>query len=222
MKRHFFKLSAILLLIAVTLSACATRVKVEDTWMRQGAPATTYQKLLVIAVTDKSALRETFENIMAETLRKHGVAAVPSYPLLKDLKKANKAQVQALAKELGADAVIITNGLTREERTSYRYFGGAIQERVAVMESGDEHSSTIIAMSAIGVAPLESDFVKGTLMTRFFNVASAEMVWSALSEVINDGRLADACWDLSILLTKALAKDRLIAINDRTFRKPSL
>jgi hypothetical protein len=216
------KLSASLLLAVSLLASCASHVEIENSWRNQNVPATTYKKLLVVAVTPKSSLRELFENILTETLHRHGVEAVQSYPLLADLNKADKAQMQMLAKSVGADAVVITHGLSKSESTSYRYFGGSIQERVAVMQTEDENSSTTIVMSAVGIAPLETDFVKGSLMTRFFDAASAEMAWSALTEVVNDGRKADACWDFSILLTKALAKDQLITINTREFRKPTL
>jgi len=219
---NIVKLSASLLLAVALLTSCAAHVKIENSWRNQNVPAYTYKKLLVVAVTPKSTLRQMFENILTETLRKHGVEAVQSYPLLDDLNKADKTQLQILAKAIGADAVVITHGLSRSENTSYRYFGGSIQERVAVMQSEDENSSTTIVMSAVGVAPLETDFVKGSLLTRFFDAASAEMAWSALTEVIIEDRKADACWDFSILLTKLLAKDQLIAINDKKFRKPTL
>jgi hypothetical protein len=80
----------------------------------------------------------------------------------------------------------------------------------------------VIAMSVVGIAPRETDFVDGFLQTRFFDAASAKLVWVAHSKVVNDGRKADACWDFAILLTKALAKDGTIEINAKDFRKPSL
>jgi len=218
---NILKLAAALLSAVALLASCASHVKIENSWRNQNVPATTYKKLLVVAVTHKSTLRQLFENILTETLRGSGVEAVQSYPLLDDLKTADKDRMQLLARSVGADAVVITHGLSRSESTSYRYFGGAIQERVAVMQSEDENSTTTIAMSAVGIAPLETDFVKGTLMTKFFDAASAEMAWSALSEVITEGRRADACWDFSILLTKALAEERLIEVT-RKFRKPTL
>lgn len=222
MNFNIAKLSGSLLLAVALLTSCASQVKIENSWRDQSVPATTYNKLLVIAVTQQPELRKLFENIVTETLRSHGVEAVQSYPLLDNLKNADKAQVQKLAQAVGADAVLITHGLSKSERTSYRYFGGSFQERVDVAQSADENSSTTIMMSAVGVAPLETDFVKGTMMSRFFDTARAEMAWSALTEVTHEGSKADACWDFSILLTKALAKDHLIAINDKEFRKPTL
>lgn len=222
MKRTIVKRMSCLLMAAALLASCASHVKIEDSWKNQNLPATTYNKLLVIAVTNNSTLRELFENILTDTLSRHGVEALPSYALLGDLNAADKSRVQALASEVGADAVVITHGLSRSEHTNYRYFGGSVEERVAVLASTDENSTTVVGMSAVGVAPLETDFVKGTLMTRFFDTASAEMAWSALTEVVSAGRKADACWDFSILLTQALAKDQLIVVNAKEFRKPTL
>lgn len=210
------------LLLAALLASCASHVKIENSWTNQNVPAVTYRKMLVVAVTHNGPTRELFENILSETLNEHGVAAVASHKLFADIGKADKVQLQTVARAVGADAVLITHGLTKSDSTSVRYFGGSVQERTAVIVSGDEDSSTVITMSAVGIAPLESDFIKGSLQTRLFNAASTEMAWSALTNFVNDGRKADACWDFSIQLTQALANARLVELNNKAFRKPSL
>ena len=215
------KIAPVLFLTAL-LAACASHVKVENSWRNTGVPEATYKKVLVVGITQNKPMRELFENILTETLNDHGVTAVASHTLLADLGKADKVQLQTVARAVGADAVLITQGLSKSENTSVRYFGGSIQERTAEMFSADENSSTTVFMSAVGIAPLETDFTKGSLQTRLFKAASAEMAWSALVNFVNDGRKADACWDFSNQLTQALAKDRLIEINDRSFKKPSL
>jgi hypothetical protein len=210
------------LLLATLLTSCASHVKITDTMRDPEAPATVYKKILVVAITYDGNLREMFENILAETLNKHGVAAIASHKLFKDFTRADKALLQSLASQEGADAVLITRGLSKSEHTDYQYFGGNIEARTVVMQKQDEDSSTTIAMSAVGIAPKETDFVSGTLLTRLFDAASAKLLWVAHSKFINDGRKADACWDFSILMTRALADDRLVQLNGREFRKPTL
>ena len=210
------------LLIMLFLSACANSVKIRETWKSPEATAAPYRKLLLIAVAKDQNLRQMFENILAETLNAQGVAAVQSYPVLDDLARADKEQIQRLALAVGADAVVVTRGLSRSEHVNYQYFGGNVQERVAVIESVGENSSSLIAMSAVGISPKEMDFVSGTLLTNFFDTAGARLAWSVQTQVVNDGRKADACWDYSILLVKALARDGLVNVNGKGFRKPSL
>jgi hypothetical protein len=86
----------------------------------------------------------------------------------------------------------MTRAISKSEHTDYQYFGGNVQQRTAVIEKSDQSSSTVIAMSVVGIAPREADFVDGFLQTRFFDVASAKLVWVAHTKVVNDGRKADA------------------------------
>jgi len=78
-------------------------------------------------------------------------------------------------------------------------------------------------MSAVGVVSGEMDSVGVTLETKFFDSASAKLVWTALSRAGRpDSEKIDVCWELSALLTKALSKEALIDINDKEFHQPSL
>jgi len=198
------------LLVAGLFTACTT-ASIEDTWRSPEASATVYRKLLVVGVANDVNMRRTFENIFVETLRKQGVDAVQSYTLLPDIKKADRTQLQEAALKAGTDAAVITRGLSKAERTNYQYGTGQLQQRTVVMQESGPDSSTTVVMSAVGIAPHETDFELVTLQTRFFDTASATLLWSALSNVSETGRRADACWKLSDLLVKAMQKDRLIA-----------
>lgn len=197
-------------LVAGLLTACTT-ASIQDTWRSPEAPATVYRKLLVVGVANDVNVRRTFENIFVETLRKQGVEAVPSYTLLPDINKADRTLLQEAALKAGTDAVIITRGLSKAERTNYQYGTGTLQQRTAVMQESGPDSSTTVVMSAVGIAPRETNFELVTMQTRFFDTASATLLWSALSHVSETGRRADACWKLAELLGKAMQKDRLIA-----------
>lgn len=210
------------LLMAILLGACASSVTIEKSWRAEQAPAVVYKKLLVVAATHDSDLRETFENILAETLQDHGVAAVRSYQLVDDLNKADVQQLQALAEQLGADAVVITRGISDKDHIDYQYSTGTLENRTFEEEKTGPDSSETIAMSAVGIAPRETDFEEAILRTRLFDATSAKLVWSATSKIIDAGRRADACWDLSAKLVKALGRDHVIEINATKFQHPSL
>ena len=218
----FLTRGLLILLITAFAGGCIAPVKLKDAWRDPQAPPTVYKKLLVIAVAHNRDLREMIENISVTMLDEHGVAAIASHRLIGDLKQADARVIQALAQSVGADAVVVTHAISKTEHTDYRYFDGTLQARTAVVVEQAGNSSSVLAMSAVGIAPRETDFVQGYLQTRFFDVDSAKLVWLAHSSVTSDGNRGDACWEFSILLTRALAKDNLIAINDREFKKPSL
>jgi hypothetical protein len=209
----------ILSLLAAGLLASCTTASIKETWRSPEAHEAPYRKLLVIGITQQPNLRQSFENIFSETLRQHGVTAVRSYTLLDDLSKANQAQIQALAKQVGADAVVVTRVVSRSEHTSYHLATGSLQQQTVVMYESGPTSSTAIAMSAVGIVPGEMDSLVAFLETRFFDAASANLIWSALVRVAGpDNEKINVCWKISALLVKALGKDQMIELNGAKFR----
>jgi len=210
--------------MAIYLVSCASySVSIKETWRAPDAPTKTYKKLLVVGITANHNLRESFENIFAETLRKHGVAAERSYMLLSNLSKADHIKIKELAEQSGADAVVITRVLSKSEHTNYILATGHVEQRTVVESKSNGNSSTTIAMSAVGFSPGEMDAEGATLQTRFFDAASTDLVWSAMSHAAGaDNDKVDVCWQLSALLTQALSKDHLIEINAKAFHKPKV
>jgi hypothetical protein len=96
-------------------------------------------------------------------LNDHGVVAVPSYKLVSDLNKADHIKIKELAREYGADAVVITRVLSKSEHTSYMLATGHVEQRTVVENQTAGNSSTTIAMSAVGIVPGEMDSDGATL-----------------------------------------------------------
>ena len=220
-RRMKFTIAKIILVLLVPglLTSCAT-ASIKQTWRNPEAPAITYRKLLVVGVANDDNVRRMFEDIFVETLHENGVAAVPSHTLISDLDKADRTQLQELARKASADAVVITRALSKSERTNYQYSTGQLEERTAVVEKSGPDSSTTIAMSAVGIAARETDFELAAVQTQFFNAADARLVWSAQSSISESGGRPDACWELSALLVKALGKDHVINFPGGKFHQP--
>jgi hypothetical protein len=211
------------ILIGMLLGGCASYAHVTKTWQSPEAQATTYHKLLVIGITKEPDLRQSFENIFAETLRDHGVAAEPSYEKVPDLGNTDHLQIQTLAKGFGADGVIITRVLTKSENTEYLLASGHVEQRTVIEGTSNGNSSAALVMSGVGIVPGEMDSAGAKLETTLFDVASKKPVWSALiSAAGSDNERMDVVWELSNNLTKALSKDHMIEINSKEFHIPSL
>jgi hypothetical protein len=212
------------LTMAVYLVSCASsNVSVKETWRSPDAPTKSYKKLLVVGITANHNLRDSFENIFSETLSDHGVEALPSYKLVRDLTQADHIKIKELAEKSGADAVVITHVLSKSEHASYILATGHAEQRTVVETKSAGNSSTTITMSAVGFSPGEMDSEGATLQTRLFDATSTKLVWSAISHAAGaDNDKIDVCWQLSALLTKALSKDTLIEINSKEFHQPKL
>lgn len=222
---HFRAIKALIaLLVMIQLLACSTfYVDLKNTRKEAGARSAPYQKLLVIGITDEENLRETFENIFSETLREHGVGAVASYTLLRDLSHADTNRLQQLARQVDADAVLITRVLSKSEHVDYKLSTGHVELRTVEKTTSEGDSSTTVAMSAVGIVPGEMDAEGANLQTRLFDATSTKLAWSALSHAAGqDNDKTDVCWKLSALLTKAMSADHLIRINAKPFHEPKI
>ena len=90
------------------LIACAsTSTKLDITWKDE-----TYQehpkKILVINAFQDPSIRRLFEDEIVKVLRDRRVDAVVKYNVIPDIFEYDKEAIAAQAKEVGADAVLIT------------------------------------------------------------------------------------------------------------------
>jgi hypothetical protein len=207
----YLPLFRILLVLLATgvLNACATAT-IKESWRNPSAPATVYQKVLVVAITQDENVRTMFENILVATLQDHGVMAVQSHTLLPSLDKANREMLQEAARKAGADGVIISRPLSKSEGTNYQYSTGEVQFRAIEMAETDGNTTSYLSMSAVGIAARETDFEKATIQSTFFDADKASVVWTARSKVQETGERAKASWALAKLLVEGLRKDRVI------------
>lgn len=214
------KIIAILLLVS-SLIACSSVVEIDQTRLSPGAPAKTYEKLLVVGIAHSPNLSKSFENIFAETLNKHGVAAVASHTVISDPGIADQNHLQDVARQIGADGVVITRVLTRSEHTNYTAATGHVEYRAVAETTTTADSSTTIAMSGVGLVPGEMDEDGATLQTNLFDADTARLTWTAFSRAAGDDNAQiSVCWKLSALLTKALGDDQLVRLNSTEFKIP--
>lgn len=217
------KVFLLCLLTATLLCSCSAIVKINETHMASEPPANKYQKILVVGITPTHNLRQSFENIFAETLKEHGVGAVASHSVVSDIIKADEAKLEAVASQVGAGAVMITRVLSHSENTEYTLSTGHLEYRVVGETKTTANSSTTIAMSGVGYVPGEMDEEGATLQTHLFDASSKKLIWTAMSSVAgSDNDQIEMCWKLSELLTKALDKDNLVELNSTEFKIPSL
>lgn len=110
-------LAAYLLLAgSVLLMGCASTSLV-DQWKSpefKGPPLT---KVLVMGVSTQPGPRRIFEDEFSAALRAAGVQAVPSYTVIPTDGQAEQAVLEKALQQVGADGVLITRLVSREQKT---------------------------------------------------------------------------------------------------------
>jgi hypothetical protein len=102
--------------LSILGTACTT-TKFTSVWKNeayQGHPA----KIMVIGVSNTPATRRLFEDEFVRALKDHETTAIASYLVLPDQSLADKDAINAKAKEVGADTVLITKAIGRKTETT--------------------------------------------------------------------------------------------------------
>jgi hypothetical protein len=97
--------------VSILSTACAA-TKFTTVWkdeIYEGHPA----KIMVIGMTKIPATRRLFEDEFVKELKNHDTDAIASYYVLPDRSLTDKAAINAKAKQMGADAVLITKPVGR-------------------------------------------------------------------------------------------------------------
>jgi hypothetical protein len=102
--------------LSILFTACAA-TKFTGVWMDetyQGHPA----KIMVIAVSNTPAIRRLLEDEFVKELKAYETGAIVSYAALPDRSVADKGAINAKAKEVGADTVLISKAVGRKTGTT--------------------------------------------------------------------------------------------------------
>jgi hypothetical protein len=176
------------------LSACATTTTT-NIWRDQ-----TYQgpvkKILIMGISKKQGVQRFFEDEFFRQLRGRGTDAVAGYSILPYDEKMDKDFIAAKAREIGADAVLVTRPLGR--KTERAYMPGSPYYRPGGYY-GYAYSPGYI---------VEDEYV--FLETNLFDVATEKLIWSAESETVILASDQELIKEFIRTMIAKLAADRLI------------
>jgi len=168
------------LVVSVLFTACA-KTNITAIWKDeayQGYPA----RIMVVGITSESATRRFLEDEFVKALKDHETDAIPSYPVVPDQSLADKGAIDGKAKEIGADAILITKPVSKTMDTESLF-------------------STYAYMNKY----IDTD-------TTIYDMKSGKQIWNASSETWGDENLSEKARMRSIVnvIIKRLSKQKLI------------
>ena len=181
---------AVIMLLAV--GGCSS-INVMETWHKPAVQGHRYQKIMILGIARDENMRSTFENLAADELSKHQVVAVPANTIIPvlNMDKTNRADIAAIIKASGCDAVLTTRALKVGE---------------SVVSQGGQ-SAYIYGANAMSS---HYDFKKATLQISMFDVATEALVWSATITTSDGDATAKVSRDLGKFFFENLRRDGLL------------
>lgn len=205
--------------VMVMLTACAG-ISLVDSWKDSGASAKHYRKLLVVGISDKSQMREIFEEVFAGEMRKTGATAVPSYTVTGAGQKPSRASLEEAVRKTGVDGVVTTRLVSLKRETDVRT-GFVMTDRgysnarfndtaivpadlygfygTTVSYASFEHKSVDVTMSTVA-----------TIETNLFDAGSGRLVWSGTTSAVKPEGIITVSNELAQVVIRAMTREGLI------------
>jgi hypothetical protein len=205
-----FKTGIIFATFLFILTSCAT-TKLNSVW-RDDNYNRKFNKVLVIGVIKKPALRRFFEGEFVQLLKARGTDAVEGFTVLPSDKEVGKDVIASKLKELDADGVLITRLV--DKKTLETYIPGEVYTEhahyappVHYREWDSYHSRSYRTVYKPGYT-IKNEVV--IVETNLYDAVSEKLVWSALSETFVEGSSDDLIRSFVQIIIKDLSEKNLL------------
>lgn len=198
--------------IAVLLFAgCASQKEVGSvTVHKENIQPRKYASVFIVALTLDPEARTAVENSVANIATSRGVRAVKSIDAINiDLKTprlVTKDEVVNKTKENNCEGVYVVSLVRKEESVGYTASTTTAAPATYVSWNG-YYTDKQQRISGSDYYSVDKTYV---LETRFFDVSSEKLVWSAESKLFSPPTLKTFCGDYTTTLMKQLKKEKVI------------
>ncbi len=187
----------IISLISLLLAGCSS-TKLVTSWSDPNFTGQPIQKVLIVGVNKDEVNRRSYETHFAERLEKEGITGVPAHQVISDSNKYTEEKIRLAVKEVGADAAIISQLVSVEEKERYvpptyeyepafgyghGFYGYYGMSHRYVSTPGYYTTDTIVKLEAIVFSTQTEDMIWAGA-TRSFNPGSAAKVIKENTDLI--------------------------------------
>ena len=188
---------------SMVLTGCASTSMVEQ-WKSpefKGPPLT---KIMVMGVSTQPGPRRIFEDEFSAALKAAGVQAVPSYTVIPQDGQAEQAVLEKALQELGADGVLVTRLVGREQKTQV---SPGFYQPVPAMGFYGWYSSAWVGYYE---PPTVYQYDVVTADTSVYGVNAGTLLWSGTTETFSPTDVAKETRGFAKIIIDALKKSGVI------------
>jgi len=215
MKSFIFRIVSVLV-AAFLLTACAhSYIHLVKTWKSPETKPAKFGKFLIVGASDNLERRWNFEDFFTEEFKHQGIAAIPSYMVIRTGDALSRQHLKDAARISGADGVLITRLVNIKKEIKEVPGGETLVFKPFTpypLPNVDDISSANIPMvgTVIQEPPTIITNLEVSIETRLFDAATSSMVWYGVtsSGEVDDLKKATEAFAREII--KALAKDGMI------------
>lgn len=201
--------------IGLLVASCASKTSVSSDWLDKSAKRSQFASALIVGVSATADRRRSFEDAVAEGLRRPGTEVWTSSRLMAPETEINKETVLTVAQQQKADAVIVTR-VTKLEIEPVEV-GGRSAILAQEQQSGESHIYRRQAGTLFRYdydEDIESTYVTTEyttkLTTEVYDAESGELIYTVVASAKKMETIAEVIDVLSKKIAEQLRKDRVI------------
>jgi hypothetical protein len=195
--------TCLLVVAAVVIAGCASTELVSQ-WKSPAFNGPPLKKVMVVGVSSQPATRRIFEDEFSAALKAAGVTAVPSYTVIPQDGQAEQSVLEQAVKDLGADGVLITRLVNREQKTQVT---PGYYEPVPAMGMYGWYSS---AWMGYYEPPTVYQYDVVTADTSVYSVNAGKLLWSGTTQTLDPSNVAKETRGFAKIIIAALQKAGII------------
>jgi hypothetical protein len=193
----------ILVVAAVAFGGCASTSLVSQ-WKSPAFSGPPLKKVLVVGVSSQPGPRRIFEDEFSAALKAAGVSAVPSYTVIPQDGQAEQAVLDQAVKDVGAEGVLITRLVSREQKTEVT---PGFYQPVPTMGMYGWYSSAWVGYYE---PPTVYQYDVVTADTSVYSVNAGTLLWSGTTETFSPTDVAKETRGFAKIIIGALKKEGII------------
>jgi hypothetical protein len=205
--RNFFRYVGIAVPVCLLVISCATTTKLTHIWTDEAYRGSPVSDVLVIGVSDKEAVRRSFEDKFVKQLKETGIEAVSSAAAISSDKELDKEAIVSSIKKLGVDAVLVTHLLGVDKEEKYHpptgYVAPAYYRRGYYGYYGQVYDH-------VHTPGYYTTYTKVRLETNLYEAKTEDLIWSGQSETWDPTSKMEVIDSVISVVIKNLQKNKLL------------
>ncbi len=201
--RMFLLPSAVLLF----LSSCAS-TEITSVW-REPSYQDHPRKIMIIGMLPQASSNRMFEDEMVRRFKERGTDAIASYPVLPAEPAPDRAVIERVMREQGADTVLIARLMDKKTVTNY-VPPPPMAPRPMYGAPPSYYGSQWYGYYSYNAGTVKQDEF-AVVQTNIYDLKTEKLIWTAASETWLGENAGKAIVSFTDVVVKNLAKDKIIA-----------
>jgi hypothetical protein len=196
-----------LLLLTFSGLSCAT-INVTDVWRDEKFAGPTFKKVYVVAGTQRTDMRQSFEDEFTRQLDAMGLTAIACHKCIPDFGDINVGRLIDSAQVNGAESILLVRFVNSERRLE--------RERAEAPDASTSVSGVVSDNYMLNILseyydpPLTRVYGVVYMQLDFFDAKTRDLIWAASTETANSGRVIEDIKGYVKAVLKKLKEQQII------------